>query len=143
MRIVDVNVLLHAVNAESDRHAESRRWLDESLSGAAPVGFAWIALLGFVRIASDPRIFPDPLPASTALDIARGWLDAPGAIELRPRPDHVTRLRSLLDGPTAAARFVTDAHLAALAIERDGIVVTYDNDFGRFPGVRWGAPGRI
>ena len=33
-----------------------------------------------------------------------------------------------------------DAHLAALAIEHRGEVVTYDNDLARFPGVAWSTP---
>lgn len=143
MRIVDVNVLLHAVNTDSDRHEESRDWLDESLSGAAPVGLAWVALLGFVRIASDRRVFPEPLDVGAALDIVDAWLGAPGAIEIRPGPDHARVLRRLLDGGNGAARLVTDAHLAALAIEHGGTVVTYDTDFARFDGVRWAIPGTV
>jgi predicted nucleic acid-binding protein len=30
-----------------------------------------------------------------------------------------------------------DAHLAALAIEHDGVVHSCDNDFRRFPGLRF------
>lgn len=33
------------------------------------------------------------------------------------------------------------AHLAALAVEHKATVVTYDSDFGRFPGVSWRRPG--
>jgi len=143
MRIVDVNVLLHAVNTDSDRHDESRTWLDESLSGAAPVGFASVALLGFVRLASDRRVFPQPLAVDTALDIVDTWLGAPGAVDVRPGPDHHRVLRRLLAAPNGVARLVTDAHLAALAIEAGGTVVTYDSDFGRFDGVRWAAPGQL
>ena len=35
---------------------------------------------------------------------------------------------------------VNDAHLAALALQYDATVISYDNDFGRFPGVRWERP---
>jgi len=32
---------------------------------------------------------------------------------------------------------VTDAYLAALAIETGATLVSADRDFGRFPGLRW------
>ena len=41
----------------------------------------------------------------------------------------------------SAGNLVNDAHVAALALQYDATVVTYDNDFGRFPGVRWERPG--
>jgi predicted nucleic acid-binding protein len=31
---------------------------------------------------------------------------------------------------------VNDAHLAALAIEHGGTIITFDRDFDRFPGLR-------
>lgn len=40
MKLVDANVLLYAVNVDSERHELSRRWLDTALSGAETVGFA-------------------------------------------------------------------------------------------------------
>lgn len=36
----------------------------------------------------------------------------------------------------------TDAHLAALAIEHQGVVFSNDADFGRFPGLRHRNPLR-
>jgi predicted nucleic acid-binding protein len=33
-----------------------------------------------------------------------------------------------------------DAHLAALALEHNATVVTYDRDFERYAGVRWRRP---
>jgi predicted nucleic acid-binding protein len=35
---------------------------------------------------------------------------------------------------------VNDAHLAALAVEHQCTVVSYDNDFSRFAGVSWHPP---
>jgi predicted nucleic acid-binding protein len=35
---------------------------------------------------------------------------------------------------------LVDHHLAALALQDDATVVSYDNDFSRFPGVRWQRP---
>jgi predicted nucleic acid-binding protein len=38
---------------------------------------------------------------------------------------------------TWAANLTTDAHLAAMAIQNGCELYTTDNDFARFPGLRW------
>ena len=50
--------------------------------------------------------------------------------------DHHVVARRWLDGA-----LVGGAHLAALAVERDATVVTFDREFGRFVGVRHQVPG--
>jgi len=39
-----------------------------------------------------------------------------------------------------ASKLVSDAHLAALAIEHGLILCSTDGDFARFPGLRWENP---
>lgn len=58
MKIIDANVLLYAVNTTSEHHKPSLRWLDGALSGADRVGFAWVPLLAFVRLATKVGLFP-------------------------------------------------------------------------------------
>lgn len=55
MILVDANVLLYAVNEQAEHHERSRRWLDSALSGQETVGFAWIAILAFVRLKDQAR----------------------------------------------------------------------------------------
>ncbi len=140
MKLVDANVLLYAVNSDADHHERSRRWLDASLSGADTVGFAWIALLAFVRLSTREGLFPRPLPMDAAMDRVDAWLAAPSAVVLEPTLDHGRVLRSLLAPLTTAGNLVNDAHLAALAVEHKCEIVSFDNDFSRFTGVRWQQP---
>lgn len=140
MKVVDANVLLYAVNADSPRHEEARRWLDGSLSLGATVGFAWIALLAFVRLSTKSGIFSAPLSTSGALDRVEAWLGAPSAQVVEPTARHPALLREFLGTAGVGGNLVNDAHLAALAVEHRGSVVSYDSDFGRFPGVRWELP---
>lgn len=141
MRIVDVNVLLYATNPSADRHAASRRWLDGALSGGSTVGFAWVALLGFVRLATKPGVLNEPATVDAAWDTVEGWLEAPSAVVVEPTARHASLVRGLLRDVGTGGDMVTDAHLAALAIEHRGVVVSFDHDFARFPGVRWERPG--
>lgn len=136
MKLVDANVLLYAVNRDSPRHELARSWLDRSLSGRATVGLAWIALLAFVRLSTRSGIFPRPLTVSGAFDRVDAWLSAGSAVLLDPGPDHSAVMRRLLDPLGAGGNLLSDAHLAALAIEHRCTVVTFDRDFARFDGVQ-------
>ncbi len=141
MRLVDANVLLYAVNEASVHHTKARSWLDAALDGREPVGFAWTVVLAFLRLATHPAVFPRPLAADEATAIVRSWLAQPAAVLLDPTARHVDVLAGLLAEAGTAANLVNDAHLAALAIEHDAVVVSFDADFGRFRGVRRELPG--
>jgi len=141
VNLVDASVLLYAVNEDARHHEDARAWLDKSLSGAAIVGFSWISMLAFVRLSTKDGLFPNPLPAEGALDRVEAWTSAPGAVIITPTARHLSLVRALLDGVGTGGNLVNDAHLAALSIEHRGSVVSYDHDFGRFPGVRWTLPG--
>ncbi len=136
MVIVDANVLVYAVNESMPQHSRARGWLEEALSGHESVGFAWVVLLAFMRIATLPALFPQPLGASDALDVVDDWLGARPAVVVQPTVRHATVLRSLLTEVGTAGNLVTDAHLAALSLEHGARVCSFDRDFSRFPGVR-------
>lgn len=141
MKLVDSNVLLYAFNSDADRHVEAKAWLDRSLSGAASVGFAWVAALAFLRLVTKPGLFPSPASTEQATRQLDDWLAQPAAQILQPTSRHATVLAQLMAETGATGNLITDAHLAALAIEHRATVVSYDNDFERFPGVRWERPG--
>jgi len=140
VKLVDANVLLYAVNESDPRHATTRAWLDGALNGAAPVGFAWLALLAFLRLSTKPGLFPAPLSAEEALARVRDWLAQPPAVVLEPTGRHLDVLAGLLLPLGTGGNLTSDAHLAALAVEHGATIVTYDPDFARFSGVRWEEP---
>lgn len=140
MNLVDANVLLYARNSTSERHEQSRHWLDEALSGRDAVGLAWIALLAFLRLSTKDGLFPRPVPVEAALEQVRGWMASPAAVTVEATPRHLDVLAGLLAGTGTGGNLVNDAHLAALAVEHDATIISFDHDFGRFPGVRWRQP---
>jgi toxin-antitoxin system PIN domain toxin len=141
MVIIDANVLIYAVNPAGRQHKVARRWLDQALSGTETVGLAWVALLAFIRLTTNPSIFPHPLTAGEAGDQVEQWLQAPAAVVASPTARHVSLLRGLLQEAGTAGNLTTDAHLAALALEHGAEVVSFDRDFARFAGVRHRLPG--
>jgi uncharacterized protein len=140
VKIVDANVLLYAVNESEPRHAASRDWLDSALSGSGTVGFAWVVLLAFLRLSTKVGLYPRPLSVPDALATVRTWTEAAPSVVVHPTPRHLDVLGGLLSSTGAGGNLTSDAHLAALAVEHDAEVVTFDRDFGRFPGVRWHLP---
>jgi toxin-antitoxin system PIN domain toxin len=143
MKIVDANVLLYAVNSAAEHHVPSRHWLDSALSGADTIGLAWVPLLAFVRLTTKVGLFPNPLRTDEAMRQVDEWCNAPGAVVIGPTPRHAELLRSLLSHVGTGGTLVNDAHLAALALEHRGAIVSYDSDFGRFNGVRWTTPDAL
>lgn len=136
MILTDTNVLLHAVNEDSPRHELARDWLNDALSGAEVVAFAWIALLGFVRIATKEAVFSNPLTPGDALDLIDDWLARPLTAILDPGDGHAAIMRELIERAGTAGDLTSDAHLAAIAIERGARIATFDTDFHRFHGLR-------
>lgn len=140
MTLVDANVLLYAVNGDAEHHQRSRSWLDGALSGGGTVGFAWIALLAFLRLGTKQGLFEQPLTVDGAFDRVDAWLAAPTAVVLEPGPDHARLVRRLLADVGVGGNLVNDAHLAAIALHHGASVVSFDDDFARFDGVGWVLP---
>jgi len=132
VNIVDVNVLVYAVNSAAPQHRAANGWLSRALGDTGTVGFAWTALLGFVRIGTSRIVLPNPLTSEQAFNLIDTWLAAPTAAILQPTVRHRSILRGLLVAAGTAGNLTSDAHLAALAIEYGGAVVTFDRDFERF-----------
>jgi len=142
MKLVDLNLLLYAVNSDTPEHGPAHAWWTETLADDESVGLAWVVLLGFVRISTHPRLFPSPLSAMAATGVVDAWLAHPGTVVVQPRRDHWRVVKGLLHDCGRAGKLTTDAHLAALAIEHGAELFTADNDFGRFDKLRWRNPLR-
>lgn len=140
MYVVDANVLIYAVNESAEYHDVARTWLDAAFNRDEQVGFAWSSLLAFLRLATHPAVFPRPLDVGTATGIVREWLAQPLAVSLDPTPRHADVLSGLLTETGTGGNLVNDAHLAALAVEHDALLISFDRDFARFRGLRWQPP---
>ena len=136
MILVDANLLLYAYDRSSPVQEPASRWLTEALNGPEPVGFSWSAVLAFLRIATNPKIQQTPYSLQEAVEIVDDWFSQPAATLLEAGEGHWPILRDLLLGDGVKGRLVTDAHLAALAIEHEATLLTRDGDFSRFPGLR-------
>jgi hypothetical protein len=140
MRLLDVNLLVYATFSSMPRHAAAKRWLDGILRGREQVAFPWETVCGFVRIASNPRVFSPCLSVAGAWRHAAAWLDCPCAWIPSATSRHRAILADLLALPEMNHKLVADAHLAALAMEHGLVLCSADEDFRVFPGLRFENP---
>jgi uncharacterized protein len=140
MIIPDINLLLYAYDSGSPFHTRAAAWWRDCLSGSEPVGLPSVVLFGFLRVGTHARVFQNPMTPAEASVHVRSWLAQPVAQILEPGPDYIHRVLSLLEKLGTAGNLVTDAQIAALAIDHGAVVHTADADFLRFPGLRWFNP---
>ncbi len=140
MLLVDSNLLLYSYIRTSPFHDEARLWLDACLEGGRRIGLPWISLLAFLRLSTNPRINPAAPPMNVAVGQVERWLSSSRAWIPQPGENHQQTLWSFLKLPGMKARDVSDAHLAAIAIDHGLILCSADHGFARFPGLRWENP---
>jgi hypothetical protein len=140
MKIVDINLLIYAINKDTPHHSKAKKWLEHSLSSDEPFGFAWIVILGFLRIVTNGRIMPTPLSPDVAFATVDEWLQQPPSVTIAPSHRHWNIFKEILMPLGTAANLTSDAHLAALAIEHGARLYSTDNDFSRFQSLRWTNP---
>ena len=137
MILVDANILLYAEDSLNSRHQEAHIWWDSQLSGTGVVCLCWTVISALIRIGTNPRVFENPLSLEQTLTRVQSWLDQPCTRIIRPTERHWTVFRQVLTDGQAVANLVTDAHLAALAIEHGCELASTDSDFARFPKLKW------
>jgi hypothetical protein len=134
--LVDANLLIYAIDSDSPHHERARPWLERVLSAADPVGLPWIVILAFIRITTRDGIMRRPLPLEAALAYVQAWLRQPCVEAVGPGERHWPILCRLLEATGAAGNLTSDAHIAALALERGAAICSTDHDFARFAGIR-------
>lgn len=135
--IVDANILLYAVDSRSPFHVPARDWLESALNAQTWVGFPWVSLTAFLRISTHPRVSEHPLSAASAWQHIENWLQADMAWIPIPTDRHAEILRRLVVDTDLRANLITDAHLAALALEHGVSLCSVDSDFALFPELDW------
>jgi len=137
MTIIDANVLLYAYNADAPQQRTAAQWLAKLLRSGETIGLPWVTVWAFIRISTNSRIWTNPRSAREAFAIVGEWLSQPGVVPLQPGPLHAEVLEKLVVDHNATGPLVTDALLAALAIEHGALLASTDQDFRRFPDLRW------
>lgn len=134
----DVNVLVAASRDDHPQHRVALTWLEGALA-AAEYGGSFVllpvVLVGFLRIVTQARIFPDPTPVPRAIEFIRSILARAG-VELATLGGEWPMVARLCELHGLSGNDVTDAWIAAAVLERDEHLVTFDRGFRRFVAAR-------
>jgi hypothetical protein len=134
--LCDVNVLLHALFARSPHHERCRSAID-AIHDDADVAISEIVSSAVVRIATNPRVWTPPASPTEVFAFLDAWREGLGCLRVDPGERHWQVFRDLVLATGVRGPDVTDAYLAALAIEHGCEWWTTDRGFARFPGLRW------
>ena len=140
MIVPDLNLAIYAYNSEAQEHVAARRYWLAMLSGSEPFGLTTVVTGGFVRIVTNARMMNPPFTTEEAFNIVESWLAQPAVVLVEPRPRHFGLFADLMRRSGGGHRLVTDAILAALAVERGATLHSRDRDFARWPELRWADP---
>lgn len=136
MIILDVNVLIYAHRGEMPAHPASKALLDKLVDDDRAFGVPEMAFSSVVRIVTQPVWVP-PSTTVEALEFCKAIRSLPKCHTLRPSENHWGIFDALCRVTRARGKLVADAYLAAFAIDRSDDWVTTDEDFHKFPGLRW------
>ena len=140
MFLPDVNVLVAAHREAAPAHREAREWLVAALGSGEPIALCLPVVTGLIRVSTSPRVFAPPSTHEEVFLFVRGLARHAATMWLNPGRQHLHLLEDLCTAGDARGDLVSDAVIAALAIEAGATVISYDRDFARFPGLDWRTP---
>jgi toxin-antitoxin system PIN domain toxin len=136
----DVNVLLAAYRSDAAAYTRARNWLDAVVRNRIRFALASSVLASVVRITSNRQIFDPPSSTEDAIGFCDDLISQPNAAVIQPGPEHWSIFSKLCIEAKATGNLITDAWIAALAIEWGCELITFDRDFSLFKGLRHREP---
>ena len=134
---VDVNILLYASDRASPFHAAAAGFLRERPRDPDILCLMWPVVMAYVRLATHPRIFAEPLTPRVAVDNVEALMRMPRCRVVTEPEDFLATYRRVAVDHPARGNLVPDAHLAALARAHGvGTIYTHDRDFRKYPFLR-------
>lgn len=136
MKLLDANILLYAYDSDSAHHAICRSWLEAAFNSEETVALPWQTLLAFLRISTNSRATKKPLQSAEACEIVSSWLKQVNVSVIGSGERFWELLQHQIPEAQVVGPLVTDAALAALALEHGATLCSVDRDFRRFRGLK-------
>lgn len=133
---VDTNVLVHASDTGSSRHARARNLLDDLATGTTLTTLFWPVLMGYLRIVTHQRILRRPLSSDAAISNIESLTSQPYIRTAGEDEGFWAVFRQAADPVQPTGNLVPDAHLAAL-MHQHGVrhIWSHDRDFRKFDNI--------
>jgi uncharacterized protein len=133
---VDANLLVYASDAESPFSDRARGLLSQVAEGPDLVYLFWPVVMAYLRIATHPRIFSDPLDPRAARENIADLVERPHIRLVSEGARFWGLFREVSDPVPVRGNLVSDAHLVALMREHGVRTIwTRDRDFRKFDGI--------
>lgn len=142
MILIDANLLIYAYNPQSEYYRAAKKWIETVFSVPEPAGLSWQTILAFLRIVTNIHVFQKPFSPKEARRIVSSWFNQTSVVIVEPGERHWEILGRLLENAQIRGPLISDAHLAALAMEHGLTLCSHDNDFLRFKGLEFYDPIR-
>lgn len=134
---IDANVLLYASDASSTRHERALAFLRSCAEGPELVYVPWATVMAYLRIATHPAIFEQPLSPREAMTNIESLLRQPHVRTLSESDGFWEVYREVTEGVVVRGNLVPDAHLVALLIQHGVTTIwTGDRDFRKFSDIQ-------
>ncbi len=130
---LDANLLLYASDASSPFHAQAQRFLNSCMNQPEVIYLTWPTIMSYLRIATHPSIFDEPLSPEEAMANVETLLKLPQTHCLSEEDGFWESYRATTETTPVRGNLVPDAHLAAL-LHLHGVrkLHTHDRDFLKF-----------
>ncbi len=129
----DVNVLLSASRDDHVDHRAARHWLEGAMVAAergTRLDMLPMVATGFLRVATHPKVFPDPMPAGVAWKFLDSLLASPG-VRMVALGAEWAPFQRLCQAKALTGNAIPDAWIAA-AVKAAGLhLITFDRGFSR------------
>jgi uncharacterized protein len=135
--IVDANILIYAYNPKAPHHEAAAAWLEALFDGSDLIGLPWLVIWAFLRISTNTQLGAPTSAVASAFQRVGEWLAHPKIVLLQPGSRHLELLERLVTDGQANGPLLSDAALAALALENGATLASTDRDLSRFPNLRW------
>jgi toxin-antitoxin system PIN domain toxin len=135
--LLDANILVYVYNSDAQQHEAVFEWFEKQVAAGTSIALSWPAVWAFLRICTNPRAVARPLLLVQAFGIIRDLLALPGVALIQPGPRHLEILERLVSEHNIIGSGISDAVLAAIAIEHGAALASSDRDFRRFETLRW------
>ena len=140
MRLIDANILIYAHDESSEFHSRAKNYLKEIYQKDAKVLIPDVSFLAFIRITTNHRVMEIPLEPKEAIRCMDVLLSHGKTLVPTRGKNHWQNFTRLVESSGARGPLITDAHIAALALDHDAIVCSHDTDFLKFKEVRFENP---
>lgn len=140
MQLCDTNVWLALALSGHIHHRVARTWLD-AIDEPGVIHFCRATQQSFLRLLTNRSVLGaygrPPLTNSQAWAAYAALLDDDRIVSTSREPDGLeARWRVFAERPSAAPKVWMDAYLAAFALTGGFELVTTDNDFSQYGGLR-------